>query len=171
MGKPTPPRMRFWIQLLADPGQIFRQHKNREEAPVGQPSVRIDCKQSKLHSRHNVFSTEGGMVEECKRYHSRLAELVATKKGESYMTTMSWIRAEVSFALLRPALLCSRGSGVLVESIQNCQTWIQILKTDSRIFEKTIENVIIFSFFQFRKQVLKTKMEVIFLNSNEMKCF
>ena len=59
------------------------------------------------------FSTEGGMVVECKRYHSRLA----TKKGESYMTTMSWIRAEVSFALLRPALLCSRGSGVLVESI------------------------------------------------------
>ena len=25
---------------------------------------------------------------ECKRYHSRLAELVATKKGESYATTM-----------------------------------------------------------------------------------
>ena len=63
------------------------------------------------------FSTEGGMVVECKLYHSRLAELVATKKGESYMTTMSWIRAEVSFALLRPALLYSRGSGVLVESI------------------------------------------------------
>ena len=63
------------------------------------------------------FSTEGGMVVECKRYHSRLTELVATKKGESYLTTMSWIRAEVSFALLRPALLCSRGSGVLVESI------------------------------------------------------
>ena len=38
---------------------------------------------------------------ECKRYHSRLAELVATKKGESYATTMSWIRARVSFALLR----------------------------------------------------------------------
>ena len=57
------------------------------------------------------------MVVECKRHDSRLAELVATKKDDSYMTTMSWIRAEVSFALLRPALLCSRGSGVLVESI------------------------------------------------------
>ena len=63
------------------------------------------------------FSTEGEMVVECKRYHSRLAELVATKKGESCMTAISWIRAEVLFALLRPALLCSRGSGVLVESI------------------------------------------------------
>ena len=42
-----------------------------------------------------------GMGVECKRYHSRLAELVAAKKGESYATTMSWIRARVSFALLK----------------------------------------------------------------------
>ena len=47
---------------------------------------------------------------EKKRYHSRLAELLATKKGESYATTMSWIRARVSFAMLRSALLCLRGS-------------------------------------------------------------
>ena len=51
------------------------------------------------------------MAAECKRYHSRLTELLATKKGESYVTTtMSWIRARVSFALLRSALLCLRGS-------------------------------------------------------------
>ena len=50
------------------------------------------------------------MAVECKRYHSRLAELVAAKKGDSYATTMSWIRARVSFALLRTALLCLRGS-------------------------------------------------------------
>ena len=50
------------------------------------------------------------MAAECKRYHSRLAELLASKKGESYATTMSWIRARVSFALLRSALLCLRGS-------------------------------------------------------------
>ena len=57
-----------------------------------------------------VFSTTGGMGVECKRYHSSLAELGAAKKGESYATTMSWIRARVSFALLRSALLCLRGS-------------------------------------------------------------
>ena len=48
-----------------------------------------------------VFSTTGVMTVECNRYHGRLAELVAIKKGESYATTMSWIRAKVSFALLR----------------------------------------------------------------------
>ena len=50
------------------------------------------------------------MGEECARYHARLAELLAIKKGETYSTTVSWIRVKVSFALLRGALLCLRGS-------------------------------------------------------------
>ena len=57
-----------------------------------------------------VFTTTGGMAVGCKRFHSRLAELIAIKKGEEYSTTMSWIRSRVSFALLRSALLCLRGS-------------------------------------------------------------
>ena len=48
-----------------------------------------------------VFSTTGGMGEECARYHARLAKLLAIRKGETYSTTVSWIRAKVSFALLR----------------------------------------------------------------------
>ena len=46
----------------------------------------------------------------CKRFHSRLAELLALKKGDDYATTISWIRAKVSFAILRSALLCLRGT-------------------------------------------------------------
>ena len=58
-----------------------------------------------------VFSTMGGMGEECARYHARLAELnLAIKKGETYSMTVSLIRAKVLFALLRGALLCLRGS-------------------------------------------------------------
>jgi len=52
------------------------------------------------------------MGQECARYHARLAELLAIKKCETYSTTVSWIRAKVSFALLREALLCLRGSRV-----------------------------------------------------------
>ena len=44
------------------------------------------------------------MGEECTRYHSRLAELLAIKIGETYNTTILWIHAKVSFALLRRAL-------------------------------------------------------------------
>jgi len=36
-----------------------------------------------------VFSTTGGMVEECRRYHSTLAKLLAIKKGEDYSTTIA----------------------------------------------------------------------------------
>ena len=39
-----------------------------------------------------VFITNRGMADEWKRYHSRLAKLLSTKKGEDYSNTMSWIR-------------------------------------------------------------------------------
>ena len=38
------------------------------------------------------FTTTGGMSDECQRYHSRLAELLAVKKQESYASTIAWIR-------------------------------------------------------------------------------
>ena len=59
------------------------------------------------------------MGEECKRYHDRLAELVAAKKGENYATTVSWIRSKVSFAILRSALLCLRGSRIVRRAIRS----------------------------------------------------
>ena len=52
----------------------------------------------------------GGMGKECLMYHSRLAQLIAIKKGEQYAKTISWIRTRTSFALLRSALVCLRGS-------------------------------------------------------------
>ena len=51
-----------------------------------------------------------GMGEEFLRYHRRLAELVAMKKGEDYTKTMNWISVKISFSLIRSALVCLRGS-------------------------------------------------------------
>ena len=51
-----------------------------------------------------VFATTGGMADECAKYYSRLVELIANKKGESYSTAISWIRAKVSFAIVRSAM-------------------------------------------------------------------
>ena len=42
--------------------------------------------------------------------NSFLAELLSAKKQESYATTISWVRAKVSFAISRSALLCLKGS-------------------------------------------------------------
>jgi len=89
-----------------DPNQIYRQHETERKRQYG--SRILEVEQAKFAPL--VFSTAGGMGAECKGYHSRLAELVAAKKGESYATTMSLIRARVSFALLRSALLCLRDS-------------------------------------------------------------
>jgi hypothetical protein len=60
-----------------------------------------------------VFTTTGGMGEEWLRYHCRLAELLAEKKGETYSRTMSWLRAKIKFSILRSTLLCIRGSRML----------------------------------------------------------
>ena len=39
------------------------------------------------------------MADECLTYHSRLAELLSAKKKESYATTISRVRAKVSFVI------------------------------------------------------------------------
>ena len=57
-----------------------------------------------------IFTLTGGMGKECLQYHCRLAQLISIKKGEHYAKTISWIRARTSFALLRSALICLRGS-------------------------------------------------------------
>ena len=58
-----------------------------------------------------VFTTTGGMADECVKYHRRLAELIANRKGESYSSAIAWIRAKVSFAkIVRSAILCLRDS-------------------------------------------------------------
>ena len=90
-----------------DADQIFRQHETEKKL---QPSVRS---RASYIFTPLVLSTTGGIAVKCNGYHSKLAELVGTKKGESYATTMSWIRAKVSFALLRSALLCLRGLRLL----------------------------------------------------------
>ena len=50
------------------------------------------------------------MSDECQRYHSRFAELLAVKKQKVYASTIGWIRTRVSFAILRSVLVCLRGS-------------------------------------------------------------
>lgn len=91
------------------PKQIYRQHENEKKRKYATRVLEIE--QGTFTPL--VFSTTGGMGEECQRFHRRLAELLASKKGEDYSATISWIRCKVSFAVLRTALLCLRGSRTL----------------------------------------------------------
>ena len=75
-------------------------------------STQWESSTSSMHGTFTplVFTTTGGMGKECLMYHSRLTHLIAIKKGEQYAKTISLIRTRTSFALLRSALVCLRGS-------------------------------------------------------------
>ena len=63
-------------------------------------------------------------------YHSRLAQLIAIKKGQQYAKTFSWIRTRTSLVLLRSALVGLRGSrtkGVPCD-IKNVDIDIEVVK-------------------------------------------
>ena len=57
-----------------------------------------------------VFTTSGGMGKAATILYKQLAGLVAQKRHQPYSTTIGWLRTALSFALLRSAVLCLRGS-------------------------------------------------------------
>ena len=89
-----------------EPQQVYRLHQNEKKRQYSSRVLDIE------HGTFTplIFTTTGGMGNECLSYHSRLAELISIKKGEEYAKTISWIRARTSFALLRSALICLRGT-------------------------------------------------------------
>ena len=87
------------------PHQIYRQHENEKKRQYSTKVLEAEQAFTPL-----VFTTTGSIADECNRFHTRLAEPMAIKKGDHYNITMSWIRSKVSFAIMRSALLCLRGS-------------------------------------------------------------
>ena len=88
-----------------EPQQIYRLYENKKKCQYLSRVLSIE------HGTFAplIFTTTSGMGKECLSYHSRLAELIAIKKGD-YAKTISWIRARISFALLTSALICLRGT-------------------------------------------------------------
>ena len=87
------------------PKQIYKKHENLKK----QYAERVmEIKQGTFSPL--VFTTTGGIADDCVKYHSRLAELIANKKEESYPSAISWTTAKVSFAIVRSAILCLGGS-------------------------------------------------------------
>ena len=85
--------------------QIYKKHENEKKRQYAEIVTEIE--QGTFTPL--VFTTTDGVADECVKYHGRLAELIAYKKGESYSSAISWIRAKVSFAV-RSAILYLRGS-------------------------------------------------------------
>ena len=71
------------------PKQIYKNHENEKKRQYAESVMEIE--QGTFTPL--VFATTGGMADECVKYHSRLAEVIADKKGESYSSAISWISA------------------------------------------------------------------------------
>ena len=86
------------------PKQIYKKHENEKKRQYSEKVIVIE--QGTFTPL--VFTTTGGMADECVKDYSRLAELITNKKGESHSNAISWIRAKVSFVIVRSAILCLR---------------------------------------------------------------
>ena len=68
------------------PTQIYKKHENEKKRQYAERVMEIE--QGTFTPL--VFRTTGGMADECVKYHLllRLAELIANKKGESYLSAI-----------------------------------------------------------------------------------
>ena len=62
------------------PKQIYKKHENEKKRQYAE--IVMEIEQGTFTPL--VFSTTGGMEDECVKYHNRLAELITNKRGESY---------------------------------------------------------------------------------------
>ena len=57
-----------------------------------------------------VFATSGATGPLCDRFLKHLAGKIAHRDSSEYSCVMAWLRCRISFALLRSAVMCIRGS-------------------------------------------------------------
>ena len=85
--------------------KIYEEHENQKKRAYNQRIVQIE----RASFTPLVFSTTGGMAQECTRYHKKVAELISTKTREDYSKVMSHLRTRIRFTLLKSTLLAIRG--------------------------------------------------------------
>ena len=73
-----------------------------------------------------VFTISGGMSRGTEIMLTRLSDMIASKRGESHTLTVAWMRRKISFALLRAANLCLRGTRKKKEDTN----WVPIADTN-----------------------------------------
>ena len=59
---------------------------------------------------------------EAQRFYKRLAEMLAEKRSIEMSSAVNWIRAKLSFILVKTALLCIRGSRSVRSSFEHIPT-------------------------------------------------
>ena len=88
------------------PTKAFELHERRKQLEYEERIVNVD------HGSFCplVFSMSGAVGPLCSIFLKRLAGMVADEMHISYSSAMAWLRCRLSFALLRSAVMCIRGS-------------------------------------------------------------
>ena len=86
--------------------KIFKKNEVEKKRTYGERVLQVENGTFSLL----VFSANGGMGRECKTFYKRLSQMIADKPNLQYAMAANYIRAKVSFSLLRSALLCLRGA-------------------------------------------------------------
>ena len=87
------------------PNEIYSLHEKAKKRSYNNRIMQVE----KGSFTPLIFSTTGGMGPECARYHKRVAELIANKRGELYSDVVSHMRTRIRFALLKSILIAIRG--------------------------------------------------------------
>ena len=88
------------------PTSLFELHERRKRLEYEERIVNVD----RGSFTPLVFTTTGAAGPMAERFLQRLAGKLTEKDGSKYSVTMAWLRCRLSFALLRSASLCVRGS-------------------------------------------------------------
>ena len=57
-----------------------------------------------------VFCASGGMAPECRSFYKQLSSLISIHRKETYSAVAAWVKTILSFALIRSAVSCIRGT-------------------------------------------------------------
>ena len=86
--------------------KIFRQHEMAKRHEYMQRILAVkDGSFTPL-----LFGKKGGLGDECTKLLGELTSKTAKKDNESHAHTITWIRARLSFDIMRSSLACIRGS-------------------------------------------------------------
>ena len=88
--------------------RLYKEHERRKKAAYNSQVIQIE--KSTFTPMAMVFSTFGGMGEECQRALKRAAGKIATRRKEKYSDVMGHISTKIRMCLLRSILLSVRGS-------------------------------------------------------------
>ena len=85
--------------------------------PTGDEGIRTKGQRNRAGSLHTLSPLNLGrngqrsrMGKEAATFYKRLADLLSSKRQNPYPAVMGWLRCRLSFASIRSAIMCIRGS-------------------------------------------------------------